>query len=151
MDFSESKDIKILKFDLWDLYLHPHQNYLGRCYLWAKRPELIDFMDMNEEEWAAFKTLAPQIKNVLKEAFNADHFNYSSLGNITRHLHIHFIPRYQSPRILESITFSDSRWGNDYDPYDRTFTVPKMTLSKIAETISDHAQKNDVIQSYLIK
>lgn len=135
-------DIQIFQFDHWELFLHPHQNYIGRVYLWAKRPDLVDMMDMNSDEWKSLQIIGPQIRNALQKAFNPDHFNYASLGNITRHLHIHFIPRYQKIVNFENTVFEDKRWANDYEPYDREFHVSHDVKLKIADIVLSYIENN---------
>jgi len=39
--------------------------------------------------------------------FKPDLMCYIVQGNVTKHLHVHFIPRYKEPRIFDNIKFVD--------------------------------------------
>lgn len=132
----EELRIKITEYKHWDLYLHPYQCYLGRCYLWASRSDAVDLMDISEDEWAEFRTIGRAIKEALNSIFSPEMFNYAALGNVARHLHVHFIPRYAMPRSFQGINFVDRQWGKNYAPYDKNFVIPIEILQDIADEIS---------------
>ncbi len=127
--------IKLAEFKHWIIYLHPNQCYLGRCYLWATRSDAFDFMEMTDEEWAEFRKIGQSLKQAISKLFAPDMFNYAALGNVGRHLHVHFIPRYETTRSFQNITFVDERWGNNYAPYDKNFDIAAEVLQSIAKKI----------------
>ncbi|MBS0185972.1 MAG: HIT family protein [Proteobacteria bacterium] len=129
---------KILEFENWILYLHPNQCYLGRTYLWAKRHDAVDFVDMNSEEWKEFRKITPHIKQIIQKLFSPDMFNYASLGNIAPHLHVHIIPRYKNIHYFEGLAFNDKRWGKNYSPYNRKFSIPLKVHNTIAQLIEEN-------------
>ena len=75
-------------------------------------------------------TILGELREATKRAFHADWFNYAFLGNGTRHLHGHFVPRYSSPRIFEEITFVDKLWGHNYRT-DHDFVTPPEVLEAV--------------------
>jgi diadenosine tetraphosphate (Ap4A) HIT family hydrolase len=131
----------IKRFDKWSVFLHSNQNYLGRVYLWANREDAIDFMEMVEsgrdEEREELFQVGNKVKCSLVRLFNPDLFNYGAFGNETRHLHVHIIPRYESPRTFDGIQFDDNAWEKNYSPYDRSIIVPEETIIKIRDLIRD--------------
>ena len=130
-------EIKIAGFDHWNLYLHADQSYLGRCYLWAVRPDAIDFVDMSDEEWQEFRLISQNLRKTLIALFAPDLFNYAALGNITRHLHFHFIPRYATARAFKGIQFMDCEWGSHYSPQDKKILLPLTVRQAIADRIAE--------------
>lgn len=134
---SSEHGIYIHEFKYWNLYLHPNQCYLGRCYLWAKRLDAIDLMEMLDAEWLELRAIGQNIKKTLDAIFSPDLYNYASLGNTGHHLHIHFIPRYATPRFFQNIQFIDTRWGKNYAPYNKEYFMPLDICQAIAFTIAE--------------
>lgn len=129
------EQLKIKEYKHWTVYLHDNQCYLGRVYIWSKRDGLVDLLDMTEEEQREFFDVGRKVKKAIAELFNPDLMNYASLGNVSTHLHMHVIPRYQSTRTFEGNTFIDERWGKNYAPYDKDFKIPEETLFRIRDAI----------------
>ncbi len=132
MDFEK---LKIKEYEQWIVYLHQNQYYLGRMYIWARRENALDFMEMNEEEKKELFKIGQELKKALLLSFKPDLINYAILGNVAKHLHIHVIPRYSSNRAFDGIKFTDRQWGKNYAPYNYDFKVPETSLLKIKETI----------------
>lgn len=61
--------------------------------------------------------------------------NYAALSNTSPVIHMHLIPRYKESRAFDNVTFKDTRWGQNYAPYDRTFVIDESTLFKIREAL----------------
>lgn len=122
-------------FRLWKVFLHESQFYLGRCYIWAKREGLVDLMDARPDEREELFLVGHVMKTALSSLFQPNLFNWASLGNISSHCHLHLIPRYREPRNFAGLQFVDTRWGQNYAPYDRNFKVPKATLQKIKDVL----------------
>jgi len=134
MDFEK---LKIKDYKHWELYLHIPHFYLGSVYLWAKRNDEIDFLEMTKEEREEFFKIAGDVKKVLIDLFEVDRFNYANLQNEINHLHTHIIPRYSSPRFVKDFKFVDERWGKIFYPYNESFAVPDEILQEIIRMIQD--------------
>jgi diadenosine tetraphosphate (Ap4A) HIT family hydrolase len=128
---------KIKTYEHWTLYLHENQCYLGRTYLWANRLDAVDFIETTWDEQNEFFKIATELKSVLNQLFNPDIYNYSSLGNISNHLHLHIIPRYSDIRKFKEFTFIDKQWGKNYSPYDATFDIGESRFFDLKTTLKD--------------
>ena len=120
----------------WLVNIHENQGYLGRCIVWCKRENALDLADATEAEQKEIITVLGELREATKRAFQADWFNYAFLGNGTRHLHGHFVPRYSSPRELEGTTFVDERWGHNYRT-DHDFVTPPEVLEAVRVKLKD--------------
>lgn len=125
---------KVKDYQYWTVYVHKNQGYLGRCVIACKRPEADDLANVTQEELLEFLQIIRELKNALQKAFQTDWFNYSFLGNEWRHLHCHFIPRYQTKRIFEKIIFKDDLWGHNYKT-DHNFQTSVEIREKIKQAI----------------
>jgi diadenosine tetraphosphate (Ap4A) HIT family hydrolase len=110
----------------WAVYVHENQGYLGRCIIWCKRENALDLTDATPAEQQELFLILKDLYQATKKCFQADWFNYAFLGNGVRHLHCHFIPRYQSPRIFNGTTFEDKLWGHNYKTNHNFVTPPKL-------------------------
>ena len=110
-DFSK---YKIKDYKYWKIFVHPNQGYLGRCVIWCKRKDAVDLTDVTKQEQEEFFSVLKKLKRAVTDIFQPDWFNYSFLGNDTRHLHAHFIPRYATLKTFEGITFKDKLFGHNY-------------------------------------
>ena len=115
---------KIKIYNNWDLYLHEQQYpYIGRYYAWAQRDDAAKVTDMTARERdELFDVVIPAWNNAVAKLFKHDWPNVACLGNTAPHLHWHLIPRYNSPRIINGIEFTDPNPTGNYAPY------PKKTL-----------------------
>jgi diadenosine tetraphosphate (Ap4A) HIT family hydrolase len=127
---------KIKAFDHWTVYLNESQCYLGRVYIWAREPELVDLMDITDKEQKELFEIGRKLKGALDALYEPDLFNWAALGNITPHCHVHVIPRYASRRERYGMTFVDDRWGKNYTPYNSDFKVPETVLFSIRDEIA---------------
>lgn len=134
MDFGK---LKIAEYNHWDVYLHQNQFYLGWSYIWAKREDAVDFMELTNEERDELFMIGRSLKEILTQLFKPDLMNYASLGNRARHLHLHVIPRYSSARTFDGKKFFDERWGKNYSPYKYDFELPESTLFKLRDLIKE--------------
>ncbi len=129
-----SNNLTIKEFRYWNLELHKNQDYLGRCVLVLRR-HLVDLFEISEFEREELFLTMENIKHALINTFNPDHFNYASLGNEERHLHLHIIPRYSKPVKFMNNVFVDRKWGKNPYPYDKTFLASSEVYSKIVEQL----------------
>lgn len=104
----------VKEYTHWLVNVHENQGYLGRCIVWCKREDALDLADATEAEQKELILVLSELREATKQAFKADWFNYAFLGNETRHLHGHFVPRYSSQREFRGMTFTDERWGHNY-------------------------------------
>ena len=111
-DFSK---YKIKDYKYWHVSVHPAQGYLGQCVIWCKREDALDLADATSMEREELFILLQELRGASKKLFQAEWFNYSFLGNSTRHLHGHFMPRYSSPREFAGKVFVDKEWGGPPD------------------------------------
>ena len=132
----EFEKLKILSGNYWDVFLHQDQTALGRLYFWYKK-EAGDLLDVPKEALIEFHEMGKKIKFALSKAFHPDLYNYLSLNNVTRHLHIHLIPRYSKKIKLFGLVFEDSSFGKSYKR-NPDFLVDEETLIQIKEKIKDN-------------
>jgi len=127
----------VKKYNHWTVNIHPNQEYLGRCVIWCDRKNALDLTDVTEDEKHEFFQIIQELKKTLEKAFNPDWMNYSFLGNSTRHLHCHMVPRYKNEREFAGIIFKDKRWGYNW-LLDKSFVTP----NKLLQLIKIEIQKN---------
>lgn len=131
-DFSKNL-VKDYKY--WSIYVHENQGYLGRCVIWCKREDAFDLADATPEEQKELFRVVNDLRKVSKECFNPDWLNYAFLGNETRHLHGHFIPRYATPKTFEGTVFEDKLYGHNYKT-DHGFVTSEELLQKIKNALA---------------
>ncbi len=127
---------KIKDYKYWSVFIHPNQGYLGRCIIWCDRKDAFDLTDATTEEQKELFIVLSELRNALQKSFRPDWFNYAFLGNETRHLHGHFIPRYAASKEFERIIFKDELYGHNYKT-DKNFYIPDGTTEKIRLKIKE--------------
>lgn len=130
----------IKDYPLWSVSVHQNQGYLGRCVVWCKREDALDLADATEDEQRELIKVLGELREATKRAFQADWFNYAFLGNETRHLHGHFVPRYSSKREFEGTVFTDERWGHNYKT-DHAFVTSEAVLEAIRIKLKNETQE----------
>lgn len=129
----------IKEFKYWDLYLHENQCYLGRTFLLLKdKKNAGDFLDIKKDAQDEFFLIGTQLKDVLKTLFEPDKMNYAALSNTSPAIHVHLVPRYQSDREFSETIFKDDRWGQNYAPYDKSFSIDENLILKIRDAIKNN-------------
>ena len=134
-DFSKNL---IKEYKYWQIYINANQSYLGRCVVYCKRPNALDLADATPEEQQELFVVLHDLREATKKVFQADWFNYFFLGNVMRHLHGHFLPRYEKPKTFMGITFNDELYGhypNDNDDY--TVAVPQEVLHAMKDRLTE--------------
>lgn len=133
MDYEK---LKIKSYKYWDLYLHENQCYLGRVFVQLKDEKGVeDFLDIQGQVREEFFQIGQNIKKAVKTLFKPDKMNYAALSNTSPVIHVHIIPRYKDTREFNGVTFKDTRWGQNYAPYDRSFVIEESTLFKIRDAL----------------
>lgn len=131
---AEYKKLDIKEYKYWLIGLHANQAYLGRSVIILKR-HLEDIFDISLDEREELFTITKQLRESLSINFQPDRFNYATLGNEVSHVHLHVIPRYKHERIFIKTKFIDERWGKNYSPYNKQFTVSENILQNIVTTL----------------
>ena len=124
----------IEEYKYWTVYVHLNQSYLGRCVVWCKRENALDLADATPEEQSELFLILQNLREAVKKVFQPDWFNYSFLGNETRHLHAHFIPRYSKPKTFMSIVFEDKLYGHNYKT-DHSFVTSEILLNTVRDKL----------------
>lgn len=138
----------VRSYNYWDLFLHPDQRYLGRCYAWVGRDTpMLDLTDLTKSEHdELFKKVIPEWKGAAEFLWRPDLYNYAWLGNGVEehggHGHMHLIPRYKHSKTCYKHRFEDMRWGRNYAPYD-PFPVSAQLMRVIRDDIK---QAMDIIE-----
>ena len=97
----------------WRLVVNRNQNLLGKLFISLRRYEE-QVARLSREEWDDLRGEITWATEHLRGAFAPDHFNYSFLQNQDRHVHLHVIPRYASPRRIADRHFDDSEYPGHY-------------------------------------
>ena len=127
---------KIKDYKYWSIFLHQNQGYLGRCVVWCNREDVLDLADATPEEQRELFVVLNELRSAIQKTFQPDWLNYAFLGNETRHLHGHFIPRYAKPKEFEGVTFKDELYGHNYKT-DHNFFAPADVVGKIRLRIKE--------------
>jgi diadenosine tetraphosphate (Ap4A) HIT family hydrolase len=122
----------------WSLNLNPDQCYLGRLCLVARREDAVDFLDMTPAERDGLFQAGLEARRALTALFQPDLYNYASLGNAYRHLHVHLVPRYRERRCFLGRDFVDARWGRNFDSHECTGPIGPEHLQALLAAIRDH-------------
>lgn len=135
MEKDFSKDL-VKDYTYWSVYIYKNQGYLGRCIVWCKRADASDLTDATSAEQAELFSILEDLRQAMKKCFNPNWLNYAFLGNETRHLHGHVIPRYATPQVFEGIKFEDTLYGSNYRT-DPNFVVSEEVSQKIKEILAE--------------
>ncbi|MBI2790578.1 MAG: HIT family protein [Gammaproteobacteria bacterium] len=136
------EDDKLAEFEHWTVYLDIKQYYLGRVFIWAKRPDAHSFLDLSTEEWSEIQKIFKDLKQMYTQTFEPDTINMAFLGNDVEHCHCHCVPRYKKSKNFDGIAFKDENWGHNYSNANtKTFVISKEVHERIRETLSDSLKK----------
>ncbi|MFQ6009588.1 MAG: HIT family protein [Candidatus Aenigmatarchaeota archaeon] len=125
----------IKKYDHWTVCLNYNQYYLGRNMIVLNR-HLENYLEISEDEHKELWDIMHKVNHGLTNLFSPDLFNYAVLMNVTRHVHMHMIPRYQTQREFEGQKFLDERWGKNYVPYPRDYKISGELFQKIRAALT---------------
>jgi len=138
---TRNNSLKIKSYKHWDLYLHENQCYLGRTFVLLKEDEGVeDFLAIEGKTRDEFFQIGVEVKAVLNTLFKPDKMNYAALGNTSPAIHVHIVPRYKEEREFAGVSFKDTRWGQNYAPYDRSFVIEESVLFKIRDALKENLQ-----------
>ncbi|MDP3646126.1 MAG: hypothetical protein Q8R25_03490, partial [bacterium] len=105
------------------LLLNESQRYLGRSYVWLKRPgEMQRLSELADNEKLELFVIMREYEMALERLWQPNHMNYAWLGNDTDihdgHGHMHMIPRYRKLRVFAHLVYIDENWKKNYVPYE---------------------------------
>jgi len=112
----------VKEYNYWKVFVCLNASYLGWCLVGLKR-HVEDITEINEQEQLELFKILKVLRAASQKLFKPDRYNYSSLGNEVSHVHIHFIPRYKTERLWNSVSFRDERWSKNYSPYNKGFLL----------------------------
>lgn len=101
--------IKIKEMRVSTLCLQQNQVYKGYCLLIFNARHVTGLEQLTAEEYVDYTADLKDAADAISKAFQPDHMNYATLGNVIPHLHYHIIPRYKDdPRWQAPIWMSRS-------------------------------------------
>jgi len=137
---SQSEDNRLVKdFQYWSVFIAKNQILPGKCVIWCKREEALDPADATLKEWTELLLIIKMLKNTVLKLYQADWFNYTMLGNSTHHLHMHFVPRYKTEKVVHGMSFIDKDWGKEYT-VDPDFSISNGVLQLIKSEMSEQLE-----------
>ena len=138
--FLKKVENDILKeYKYWYAILDIKQYYLGRIFLYAKRPTATNMISLNKNEREELWSILKKIKKIYKKTFNPDILNFAFLGNDVQHCHLHIIPRYKTQRIINGVKFKDENYGHNYSrPNASSFKINDYTHELIYQILKKH-------------
>jgi diadenosine tetraphosphate (Ap4A) HIT family hydrolase len=135
----------IAESEHWRVVLNRNQNLLGKCFIVLRR-HLESVTQLTSAEWSDLHQQMTRTTEALRLSFHPEHFNYAFLQNQDRHVHLHVIPRYASPRTFADLTFDDP----DYPAH---YAVPapmrNLTADQVAELVGTLRAWTDFVQDAL--
>lgn len=127
----------VKKYRYWTVYVNEDQGFIGRCVVWCVRENALDLADATLEEREELFTILNELRDATRTAFGATWFNYTFLGNKDRHLHCHFIPRYQAPVTFEGVSFIDLDYNANPAKTGTTNKVEPRILAVIRDRLQE--------------
>lgn len=120
----------------WQVRLNLNQNLLGKLIIVLRRHEE-QVVRLSAAEWTELHEQMGRMTMRLQAAFAPDHFNYSFLQNQDRHVHLHVIPRYASPRDVAGLRFEDPDYPGHYAVPAPERRVSGAVLHALAQNLSN--------------
>ena len=96
------------------------------------------FLPLKGKLEMSFSKIGEEVKTALKILFQPDKMNYAALSNTSPAIHVHIVPRYKDAREFSGKIFKDTRWGQNYAPYDRSFILEESVLLEIRDALKKH-------------
>lgn len=120
----------------WRLILNINQNLLGKS-MWVLRRHLEAVPDLSPAEWMELHSLLSRTRQTLGDAFQPDHYNYAFMQNQDRHVHMHVIPRYANPRLVDGFEFTDPDWPGHYTALNPSRRLAPRSLTHVTESLRE--------------
>jgi diadenosine tetraphosphate (Ap4A) HIT family hydrolase len=99
----------VKEYTHWMVLLRPAQVTLGSLIL-IEKSGAERFSDLSPEAFAEYAQAVKEVEWVLFALFKYDRINYLMLMMVDLEVHFHVIPRYETIREFNGITFCDSGW-----------------------------------------
>ena len=93
--------LEVQKLSVSTLFLERIQTYRGHCVLVFDPRHATRIDELSRDEWQMMSDDIALAERSLMQAFEPDHINIASIGQMVPHLHWHIVPRY----------IADPRWG----------------------------------------
>ena len=110
---SEFETPVIRESAFWRAVINRNQNLLGKTMLVVRRHEE-QVAALTTDQWSELLAEMRWVTDRVRHAFAPDHFNYSFLMNMDRHVHLHVLPRYVGSRHLAGVEFTDLDYPSAY-------------------------------------
>lgn len=127
----------------WRTALNRNQNLLGKLIVVLRRHEE-RVSELSSAEWAELHAEIRWATDRLSRAFDPDHFNFAFLQNEDRHVHLHVIPRYASPRRVADLDFDDPEFPAHYRVPGLGRDLNREVLAVIAHALSGDRARLDI-------
>ncbi len=121
-------------YDHWLLLLRPAQVTLGSLVLLCKE-DAARFGEIGPAASAELHRVAARIERVLSDAFQHDKINYLMLMMVDPDVHFHVLPRYESERSYQGVTFRDEAWPGPPDVTSK-HEVPAAVFDALREDLA---------------
>jgi diadenosine tetraphosphate (Ap4A) HIT family hydrolase len=135
----EYKSFIIKKYNYWRVELSRDICHLkGKCLIILKNHKE-DFFDICPKQAKEFFDIAKALRDVIKNLYGTDMFNYESLGNSIRHLHVHVTPRYKKEKAIKFPNFKSEfkdNFESRYEEFNHHY-IPDKILFKIRDDIKN--------------
>jgi len=97
------------ELDHWAILTRPQQATLG-CLVLAERSDATSLSGISAEAAAELPLACGLIERMLGGLWSPRRFNYLALMMVDPNVHFHVIPRYDSDRSFDGVTFVDAGW-----------------------------------------
>jgi diadenosine tetraphosphate (Ap4A) HIT family hydrolase len=122
--------------ELWLTVVNRNQNLLGKTFIALRRHEE-DVVALTPREWTGLQDEVRWVTERVAQAFAPDHFNYSFLMNLDRHVDLRVIPRYVGTRELAGVTFSDPDYPDSYRPRPGDQLASETVIEAVADALGN--------------
>jgi diadenosine tetraphosphate (Ap4A) HIT family hydrolase len=138
---------QILLTDHWSVGVGNNHAYFGRAYA-TLRAHKGSLGELSQTEWQDFELMVKRIENAYKAVYVAEPLNWGCYMNhafraepYNPHVHWHVYPRYQTPPMLDGVSYEDALFGNFYNNKLERI-VSDETAQKIAAKLSQYLKNN---------
>lgn len=104
----------IKELDHWAVLLRPAQVTLGSLVLAAKS-DATAYSDLPDAAFAEQALAVRAIERALRDQCDFDRLNYLMLMMVDPNVHFHVIPRYETARQWNGVSFPDAGWPGPPD------------------------------------
>jgi len=104
----------IARYPHWLVLARPHQATLGSVVLLSPGPETA-LPDLPAAAFTELHRVSGDLEAALRRRFACDKVNYLMLMMVDPHVHFHVLPRYETERTFEGVSFTDPGWPGPPD------------------------------------